>query len=58
MGTTFARLPLPGGVPVLMCYYGDPCKVAKSDEEEMCNQRYWMCDNYKFDPTHVRSALG
>jgi hypothetical protein len=40
-GTAFTRLPLPSGVPVPMCFYGDPCEVAKSDEEESCNQRYW-----------------
>ena len=28
----FDPLPLPSGVLVPMCFYGDPCKVAKSDE--------------------------
>ena len=31
----YARLPLPSGVPVPMCFCGDPCKVVKSEEEEM-----------------------
>ncbi|KAG2582221.1 hypothetical protein PVAP13_6KG198735 [Panicum virgatum] len=44
------RLPLPSGVPVPMCFCGDPCKVANSDEEETYHQRYWMCENYAFDP--------
>ena len=44
-------LPLPSGVPVPMCFCGDPCKVAKSDEEDMYRQRYWMCSNFAFEPT-------
>jgi hypothetical protein len=43
-GNAFDPLPLPSGVPVPMCWCGDPCKVAKSDEEDTCRQRYWMCD--------------
>ena len=34
----YARLPLPSGVPVPMCVCGDPCKIAKSEEEETYNQ--------------------
>ena len=33
-GNIFDPLPLPSGVPVSMCFRGDPCKVAKSDEED------------------------
>ena len=33
-GNAFDPLPLPSGVPVPMCFCGDPCKVAKSDEED------------------------
>ena len=58
MGNAFARLPLPSGVPVPMCFYGDPCKVAKSEEEETYNQRYWMCENYAFDPTARQIRIG
>ena len=50
-GNTFDRLPLPSGVPVPMCFYDDPCKVAKSDEEDTYRQRYWMCSNFAFEPT-------
>ena len=32
-GNAFDQLPLSSGVPVPMCFCGDPCKVAKSDEE-------------------------
>jgi hypothetical protein len=56
--TAFTRLPLPRGVPVLMCFCGDTCKVAKSDDEERYNQRYWMCDNYAFDPTPHQICIG
>ena len=58
MGTTSTRLPLPSGVLVPMCYYGDPCKVAISYEEETYKQRYWMCDNYAFDPTPRQIRIG
>jgi hypothetical protein len=51
MGTFFTRLPLPSGVPMMMCFCDDACKIAKSDEEKTYNQRYWMCDNHAFDPT-------
>jgi len=50
-GDAFVRLLLPSGVPVLMCFCGDPCKVAKYEEEETNNQRYWISENYAFDPT-------
>ena len=33
-GNAFDPLPLPSGVLVPMCLCGDPCKVAKSDEED------------------------
>jgi hypothetical protein len=57
-GTTFTRLPLPSGVPVLMCFCGDPCKVAKSDKKESYNQRYWICKNYAFNPTPRQIRIG
>jgi hypothetical protein len=57
-GTAFTRLPLPSGAPMPMCFYGDPCNVAKSDEEESYNQRYWMCENYAFDPTPRQIRIG
>ena len=47
----FDLLPLPSGVPVPMCFYSDLYKVAKSDEEDMYRQRYWMCSNFVFEPT-------
>ncbi|XP_066368400.1 uncharacterized protein [Miscanthus floridulus] len=50
-GNAFDPLPLPSGVPVPMSFYDDPCKVAKSDEEDMYRQRYWMCANFAFEPT-------
>ncbi|KAF2912205.1 hypothetical protein DAI22_02g202000 [Oryza sativa Japonica Group] len=50
-GNAFNPLPLPSGVSVPMCWCGDPCKVAKSDEEETYMQRYWMCANFEFEPT-------
>jgi hypothetical protein len=58
MGTTFTHLPLSGGVPVPMCYCGNPCKVVKSDEEETYNQKYWMCDNYAFSSTPHQICIG
>jgi len=42
---------LPSGVPVPMCFCGDPYKVAKSDEEDTYRHRYWMCSNFAFEPT-------
>ena len=47
----FDQLPLASGVPVPMCFCDDPCKVAKSDEEDTYRQRYWMCSNFAFEPT-------
>ena len=47
----FGPLPLPSSVLVPMCFCGDPCKVAKSDEDDMYRQRYWMCFNFAFEPT-------
>ena len=40
VGTAYAPLPLPSGVPVPMCFCGDPCKVAESDEHDTYKQRY------------------
>ena len=34
IGDAYVRLPLPSGVPVPMCFYGDPCKVDVSVEED------------------------
>jgi hypothetical protein len=58
-GTAFTHLTLPSGVPVPMHYCGDPYKIAKSDKEEIYNQRYWMCDNYAFNsiPYQIRIGL-
>ena len=39
-GNAFDPLPLPSGVLVPMCFCGDPCKLAKSDEENTYRQRY------------------
>nr|XP_034587828.1 uncharacterized protein LOC117850127 isoform X2 [Setaria viridis] len=50
-GNSFDPLPLPSGVPVLMCFCGDPCKVAKSNAEDTYKQKYWMCFNFTFEPT-------
>ena len=47
----FDPLPLSSGVPVPMCFCGNPCKVAKFDEEDTYRQRYWMCSNFAFEPT-------
>ncbi|KAG2648976.1 hypothetical protein PVAP13_1NG067901 [Panicum virgatum] len=58
MGSAFERFPLPSGVPVPMCYCGDHCKVAKSDEEDTYRQRYWMCDNFAFEPTPRQIRIG
>lgn len=40
VGTVFTCLPLSSGVPVPMCYRGDACRVAISNEEETYKQRY------------------
>ena len=34
VGNAYAALPVPSGVPVPMCFCGDPCKVAESDEHD------------------------
>ena len=39
VGNAYASLPLPSGVPVPMCFCGDPCKVGQSDEEDTYKQR-------------------
>ncbi|CAN6239698.1 unnamed protein product [Urochloa humidicola] len=57
-GNAYAHLPEPAGVPVLMCFCGDRCKVAQSEEEETYRQRYWMCANYAFDPTPQQIRIG
>ena len=41
-----------------MCFYGDPCKVDVSVEEDTYRQRYWMCANYAFDPTPHQIRIG
>jgi hypothetical protein len=48
--TVFDSLPLPRGVQMPIYFCGDPCKVAKSDEEDTYGQRYWMCANFAFEP--------
>jgi hypothetical protein len=57
-GTAFTCLPLPSDVPVPMYFCGNPCKVAKSNEEESYNHRYWMNKNYVFDPTLCQIRIG
>ena len=47
----FDPLPLPSSVPVPIFFCGDPCKVAKSDEDDTYRLRYWMCVNFAFEPT-------
>ncbi|XP_066347491.1 uncharacterized protein [Miscanthus floridulus] len=47
----FDPLPVSSSVPFPMCWCGDPCKVAKSDEDDTYRQRYWMCANFAFEPT-------
>ncbi|KAG2606882.1 hypothetical protein PVAP13_4NG221832 [Panicum virgatum] len=58
VGNAYAYLPLPNGVPVPMCFCGDPCKVGQSDEEDTYNQRYWMCANYAFNPPPRMIRIG
>ena len=58
VGNAYERLPLPSGVPVPMCFCGDPCKVEKSEEEETFRQRYWMCANFAFGPTPQQIRIG
>ncbi|CAN6234886.1 unnamed protein product [Urochloa humidicola] len=57
-GNAYEVLSLPSGVPVPMCFCGDSCKVAQSEEEETYRQRYWMCVNYAFDPTPRQIRIG
>ncbi|CAN6201590.1 unnamed protein product [Urochloa humidicola] len=57
-GNAYARLPESAGVPMPMCFCGDRCKVAQSEEEETYRQRYWMCANYAFEPTPVQIRIG
>jgi len=58
VGNAYAALPLPSGVPVPMCFCGDSCKVAESDEKDTYKQRYWMCANYAFDPPRRLIRIG
>ena len=57
-GDAYVRLPLPSGVPVSMCFCGDPCKVDVSIKEGTYKQRYRMCANYTFDPTPRQIRIG
>lgn len=41
-----------------ICFCGDPCKVAESDEEDTYKQRYWMCANYAFNPPPRMVRIG
>ncbi|XP_002458457.2 uncharacterized protein LOC8062152 [Sorghum bicolor] len=50
-GSPYIHKPLPSGVPVPMCFCGDPCKVEISEDEETYRQRYWMCSNFAWEPT-------
>jgi hypothetical protein len=43
--------PFSSGVPIPMCFYGDPCKVDISEDEATYKQRYWMCSNFAWEPT-------
>ncbi|KAG2539330.1 hypothetical protein PVAP13_9NG345200, partial [Panicum virgatum] len=54
----FVCFPLPSGILVPMCFCGDPCRIAKSEEEETYNQRYWMCENYTLDPVPHQIRIG
>jgi hypothetical protein len=49
--------PLPSGVPIHMCFCGDPCKVDISEDETTYKQRYWMCFNFAWEPTQRRSTF-
>ncbi|XP_008678760.1 uncharacterized protein [Zea mays] len=40
-----------------MCFYGDPCKVDKSEDHDIYRQRYWMCANFAFEPTIVQRRM-
>jgi hypothetical protein len=56
-GTAIDPLPLPTGVPMPMCFCGDPCKADKSKDHDTYRQRYWMCANYAFEPTNVQRRM-
>jgi hypothetical protein len=43
--------PLSSGVPIHMCFCGDPCKVDISEDEAIYKQRYRMCSNFTWEPT-------
>jgi hypothetical protein len=43
--------PLPSGVPIPMCFCGDPCKVDIFEDEATYKQRYWMCSNFAWEST-------
>ncbi|XP_066352607.1 uncharacterized protein [Miscanthus floridulus] len=43
--------PLPSGVPIHMCFCGDPCKIDISEDVATYKQRYWMCSNFAWEPT-------
>jgi len=58
VGTAYVPSPLPSGVPVPMCFCGDLCKVAESDEHDTYKQRYWMCTNYTFYPPPRMIRIG
>ena len=59
-GDAYVRLPLPSGVPVPMCFCGDPCKVDVSVEEDTYRQILDVCQlclrsNTSSDPHWVAS---
>jgi hypothetical protein len=56
-GTAFDPLHLPTGVPVPMCFCGNPCKVDKSEDHDTYRQKYWMCANYAFEPMIVQRRM-
>jgi hypothetical protein len=45
---------LPSGVPIPMCFCGDPCKVDISEDEATYKQRYWMYSNFAWEPTECQ----
>jgi hypothetical protein len=49
--SSYVPKPLSSGVPIPMCFYGDPCKVGISEDETTYKQRYWMCSNFAWEPT-------
>ena len=56
-GNAFNLLPLPSGVPVPMCFCGDPCKIAKSDEEDMYRQRIGCVPILRLSLYFISAAL-